>query len=92
MLIAGILIVALLAGLAAKMAGLPALVGYLVAGFALNFSPEFNQLDLNTFADTGITLLLFTIGLKLDLKTLARPFVFGVSTLHMISVCLLGTV
>jgi predicted Kef-type K+ transport protein len=71
-------------GLGARQIGLPPLVGYLVAGFTLHaFGATSNALIL-TLADIGITLLLFTIGLKLKLNSLARPHVWGVAVLHMI--------
>ena len=38
---------------------------------------------LNRIGDTGVTLLLFTIGLKLDLRTLIRPEVLGTALAHM---------
>ena len=37
---------------------------------------------LQKLADLGITLLLFTVGLKLNLRTLARPQVWAVTGLH----------
>lgn len=41
---------------------------------------------LSTVADLGITLLLFTIGLKLDIRSLIRPEIWAVSSLHMLFV------
>ena len=38
---------------------------------------------LQTFADLGVTLLLFSIGLKLDLKSLAKPEVWAGASMHM---------
>ncbi|MSX08532.1 MAG: potassium transporter Kef, partial [Actinobacteria bacterium] len=51
---------------------LPPLVGFLAAGFVINALDvgEVPQLDL--LADLGVTLLLFAIGLKLDLRILLR--------------------
>ena len=66
-----------------KMVRLPPLVGFLIAGFALNVLGVKGGEFLNAMADLGITLLLFSIGLKLKLKSLARPEVWGVATLHM---------
>ena len=43
--------------------GLPPLVGYLLAGFALNSIGVAGSELLETVADAGVTLLLFTIGL-----------------------------
>ena len=40
-------------------------------------------LDLRDLRDAGVTLLLFTIGLKLKLKSFAKPDVLAGTTLHM---------
>jgi len=71
--------------------GLPPLVGYLIAGFVLNsFGVEGGQV-LEDIANTGVMLLLFTIGLKLKLKSLARPEVWAGTTIHMLlTVMMLG--
>ena len=78
--------IAFLTGLLAKLVGLPPLVGFLVAGFFLHFLGAQGSDFLRTIADLGITLLLFSIGLKLKLRALARPEVFGVATVHMLFV------
>lgn len=73
-------------GLAVRQIGLPPLVGYLAAGFALNgLGVEGNE-TIEQFSDLGVTLLLFTIGLKLKLKSLAQPQVWGVASLHLLLV------
>lgn len=78
-------------GLLARLIGLPPLVGFLATGFVLNSLGIVSGEMLQKLADLGITLLLFTVGLKLDLKTLARPQVWGVAVLHSaIVVALLG--
>jgi predicted Kef-type K+ transport protein len=62
---------------------LPPLVGYLVAGFVLNrFGIEGGQ-NLQDIANAGVTLLLFTIGLKLKIKSLVRHEVWAGATIHM---------
>lgn len=81
--------IAFLCGLAIRGVGLPPMVGFLVAGFMLNALGAEGGEFLNAVADLGITLLLFSIGLKLKLKSLARPEVWGVATLHMAVVTLL---
>jgi len=70
---------------------LPPLVGYLVAGFVLNsFGIEGGQI-LQDIANAGVTLLLFTIGLKLKIKSLIRPEVWAGATIHMVlTVAVLG--
>jgi glutathione-regulated potassium-efflux system ancillary protein KefC len=64
--------------------GLPPLVGYLVAGFVLNSLKVVSGDQLPIIADAGVTLLLFTIGLKLKPKNLASPEVWAGATLHML--------
>jgi predicted Kef-type K+ transport protein len=76
--------IAFLFGLLVKLIGLPPLVGYLFAGFFLNFIGAEGGDFLSATADLGITLLLFTIGLKLKLKSFAKPEIWGVATIHMI--------
>jgi predicted Kef-type K+ transport protein len=71
------LLVAFAAGFLARAIGLPALVGYLVAGFGLHAAGFEADATLDTISDLGILLLLFGIGLKLRLRTLTRPMVWG---------------
>lgn len=71
-------------GLAARRAGLPPLVGFLVAGFALRPLGVESDDTIRFIADLGITLLMFTIGLKLKLQTLARPVVWAGGSLHTV--------
>jgi predicted Kef-type K+ transport protein len=82
-----------LLGLLARQAGLPPLVGFLIAGFVMKQMGVEMTPGLHTLADLGITLLLFTIGLKLDLRTLVRPHVWGVASVHvLLVVCLFGAI
>ncbi|MBO6556740.1 MAG: cation:proton antiporter [Pseudomonadales bacterium] len=78
-----VILLAFVAGLAFKKIGYPPLPGYLLAGFvAHGFS--LGQVDLITeIADIGILLLLFTIGLKLNLKDIAAPYTWAVAGLHI---------
>lgn len=78
--------VAFAAGVVAKHYGLPPLVGYLVAGFALNGLGAEEGPVIDALSELGVTLLLFTIGLKLKLKSLAAPQVWGVAALHMVGI------
>ena len=75
--------IAFVLGLAARAAGLPPLIGYLVAGFVLHALGIDPGETLEHFAEIGVTLLLFTIGLKLKVGSLLRPQVWAVATLHM---------
>jgi len=81
--------IAFLCGLGVRVLGLPPLVGFLAAGFMLNVLGAEGGEFLSAMADLGITLLLFSIGLKLKLKSLARSEVWGVATLHMAMVTFL---
>lgn len=69
-------------GFFASQAGLPPLVGFLATGFALHFLGFSSGEVLNKLADLGITILLFTVGLKLNLRMLLKPQVWAVTTLH----------
>lgn len=83
---------ALITGIAAARCGLPPMVGYLLCGFALNFFGIVDDDRLIMIGDLGVTLLLFTIGLKLDLRSLLRPVIWAGATLHTgVVVALLGT-
>ncbi len=73
---------AFLLGFLAVRIGLPPLVGFLATGFVLNHLGIASGEMLQKLADLGITLLLFTVGLKLDLKVLIRPQVWSVTALH----------
>lgn len=74
--------IAFLLGLVSRTIGLPPLVGFLAAGFLLNAYGIASGEMLQKLSDLGITLLLFTVGLKLNLRTLARPQVWAVTGLH----------
>jgi glutathione-regulated potassium-efflux system ancillary protein KefC len=81
--------IAFASGLLIKKVGLPPLIGFLAAGFVLNSLDAQSGEFLDALANLGITLLLFSIGLKLKLNSLAKPEVWGVATLHMAAVTLL---
>ena len=77
--------VAFVLGFAALQIGLPPLVGFLVAGFALGGAGLEGGPMLSQIADLGIILLLFSIGLKLNIETLLKPEVWAGATLHMLT-------
>ncbi len=80
------LAIAFTLGILARLVRLPPLVGYLAAGFLLKAIGAVEGELLQKMADLGITLLLFTVGLKLNLATLGRPQVWAVSAIHMTAV------
>ena len=81
--------VAFVAGLLVKQLGLPPLIGYLLAGFALSTYGSDSREVLTHVAHTGVLLLLFSVGLKLRLKSLFRPEVLLGSLFHMIILTLI---
>ena len=60
-------------GFGVKQLGLPPLIGYLAAGFMLNLYGVSMTPGLQEIADLGVTLMLFTIGLKLNVRDLLKP-------------------
>jgi len=78
--------VAYLCGFVIWQLGLPPLVGFLLAGFMLNMLGATGGEFLHEMADLGVTLLLFSIGLKLNVRQLLRPEVWGVATAHMAAI------
>lgn len=83
-------------GFAARKLGLPSVIGYLVTGLMVSpFTPGFvadnNQLAL--LADIGVVLLLFEVGIELDLRKITREqkaLLWGVPT-QMATGVLIGT-
>ena len=79
-----IILAALLCGMASRALGLPALIGYLGAGFALHEIHISGGDILHVLAEMGITLLLFTIGLKLQPANLLKTNVWGTTLLQIL--------
>jgi len=77
-------LLAFILGFVSNRVGLPPLVGYLVAGFVLNAFGVQGGETLERIADLGVTLLLFSIGLKLRVRSLARPEVWAGAAIHML--------
>jgi glutathione-regulated potassium-efflux system ancillary protein KefC len=71
-------------GFTVKQIGLPPLVGFLAAGFFLNFMGVEPGETLGQLADIGIILLLFSIGLKVQVKKLFVPKIWGTASIHML--------
>ncbi|MDA3911242.1 MAG: cation:proton antiporter [Bacteroidales bacterium] len=76
--------IAFLFGFLFKQIGLAPMIGYLIAGFTLHYLGAEAGDTLDVISNYGIQLLLFTIGLKLKIKPLLRPEVWGGAGLHMI--------
>jgi predicted Kef-type K+ transport protein len=76
--------IAFLFGFAFRQIGLPPLVGFLLAGFVLQALGAEGGNFLQEISDLGVLLLLFSIGLKLKLKSLLRPEIWAGTTLHML--------
>ena len=78
---------AFLSGIVMKQLGLPALLGFLATGFFLNYA-ELTDSNIKevigTISSLGITLLLFTIGLKIKIKALAKKEIWITASVHMI--------
>jgi glutathione-regulated potassium-efflux system ancillary protein KefC len=85
------IMIALLLGLGARQLNLPPLVGFLVAGFLLNLTGAEGGAFLSDIANLGITLLLFSIGLKLNIGQLLRNEVWGIAGTHMLLIVLVNT-
>lgn len=80
-------------GFAARLINLPPLVGFLATGFMLNYMGVVSGEMLQKLADLGITLLLFTVGLKLNLKVLIKPQVWAVTVIHIaVIIALFGSI
>lgn len=85
------ILIAFLCGFIAKQINLPPLIGYLAAGFGLHAFGVVPHANLETLANLGITLMLFTIGLKVNIQTLFKTSVWAGTSLHMVSWVIVGT-
>ena len=81
------ILAAFVLGFLAMRVGLPPLVGYLVAGFALNALGAKGGAVIDTIADLGVILLLFSIGLKLKIRNLLKPEIWAGASVHMAVTC-----
>jgi CPA2 family monovalent cation:H+ antiporter-2 len=95
--IGAILLAAALAGFGARRIGLPAVVGYLAVGFLVSpFTPGIvaDPEQLHLFADIGVILLLFEVGIEIDVMTLRREQrgLDLVAPLQMVIATLIGVV
>jgi predicted Kef-type K+ transport protein len=83
---------ALLLGLVAWRVGLPPLVGFLASGFVFSALGMQASPMLGDLAHAGVLLLLFTVGLKLRIKTLLRFEVWGTAVAHLVVTGAVGAV
>lgn len=78
-------------GLVARVIRLPPLVGFLAAGFILNAMHTQHVAGLPLLAEIGVALMLFAVGLRLDLHALLGKEVWLAGGIHQIGLTLLGT-
>lgn len=88
--ISAILVVALVGGLLASIVRLPPLIGFLGAGFVLHALEVEAVPALDVVADLGVTLLLFGVGLKLDVRSLVRREVWLTASVHLVATTVVG--
>lgn len=69
--------IAFLLGFLMRRIKMPPMLGFLIAGFVINALSLEHGILLDNLADLGVMLLLFTIGLKLKIKSLAEGAVWG---------------
>ena len=86
--VGAILLGAAFAGWLARRASLPAIVGYLAVGVAVSpFTPGYvaDGTQVNLFAEVGAILLLFEVGIEVDLRELRRehPAVLWAAPIQM---------
>jgi len=84
--------IAFIFGLLAQQIRLPPLVGFLVAGFVLSALGKTGGEALDFLADLGVTLMLFSIGLKLRVRSLLRPEIWAGTSIHTCLVIVLFSV
>src|SRR5437870_3697408 len=92
-----VLLLAAVGGWVARRAGLPAVIGYLAVGLVVSpFTPGYvaDRHQLQLFADIGVVLLLFEVGIEIDPLKLGRDkrrFVWVVP-LHTVAIAMLASV
>jgi len=84
--------IAFVFGALVRVFGLPPLVGFLLAGFVLNYAGVQGGEFLHEMADIGVTLLLFSIGLKLNVRDLLQREIWASTLIHMLLFGLLSVV
>ena len=78
---------AFICGITAKKLKMPPLIGFLITGFILNATGltqgHISEI-LPILSDLGVMLLLFTIGLKINIRTLIKKEIWVTASMHMI--------
>jgi predicted Kef-type K+ transport protein len=77
-----IILAAFACGFTARQIGQPPLVGYLIAGFGLGLAGFDSSPPIEVIANAGIMMMLFIIGLKLDIRSLLQPEIFRATLDH----------
>jgi CPA2 family monovalent cation:H+ antiporter-2 len=91
-----ILLAAVAGGWVARRLGLPAIVGYLAVGLGFSpFTPGYvaNHDQLELLADVGVVLLLFEVGIEVDLTRLRRdhgPLLWAAPVQALLSTAIAG--
>src|SRR4051794_3274579 len=91
-----VLLAAASAGLALRRLGLPAVVGYMLVGLLVSpFTPGYvaDRHQLQLFADIGVVLLLFEVGIEIDPRELrrGRQLLLWVVPVHTVAVSAAST-
>jgi len=80
-----VILAAFACGFAARQIGQPPMVGYLIAGFGLGLAGFESSSAIELIADAGISMMLFIIGLKLDIRSLLQPAIYRSTLQHTLS-------
>lgn len=79
-----LLLITFLMGFVAHLLTLPPMLGFLASGFVFHAFGLQASHELQQLADLGVTLMLFTIGLKLDWRNLLKIQIWGVASAHIL--------
>ncbi|MEE4146399.1 MAG: cation:proton antiporter family protein [Halieaceae bacterium] len=80
-----VILAAFACGFASRQIGQPPMVGYLIAGFGLGLAGFESSQGIEMIADAGIAMMLFIIGLKLDIRSLLQAEIYRSTIQHTLS-------